>query len=127
MDPRSPAPLVTISTCGTRVDGLLRVAALQSAGLDATLASDDAGGLHPEMAAAYCGAYRVVVPAAQEGEARELLEELDAGHHAIVEEPEAPRVGLDGRRRGWAWLAVAMVGLFLVYRLIDSAVSFGWF
>ena len=109
------------------MDGLLRVAALQSAGLDATLASDDAGGLHPEMAAAYCGAYRVVVPAAQAADAQELLEELDAGHHAIVDEPEAPRVGLDGRRRGWARLAILMIALFLVYRIVDSAVSFGWF
>ncbi len=126
MEPRVE-PMVTVSRCGTRMEGLLKVSALEDAGLRARLASDDAGGLHPEMSMAYCGAYRVRVPEVEADDARALLAELDAGVHALWSEPDAPDVGLDGRRAGWAWLAVAMIGLFLLYRLIDSAVSFGWF
>lgn len=123
----------TIATCGTRMEGALKVAALSSAGFDAALGSDDAGGLQPEMGALYCGAYRVIVPSGEAEEAVALMASIDAGEHALADEDgEASAgpviaIGLDARRRGWALVAVAMLVAFTAYRVIISAVEFGLF
>jgi hypothetical protein len=124
---RTSEPIVAVASCGSRMEGLLKVSALEDAGYRARLGSDDAGGLHPEMAVAYRGAYRVLVPASEEDDARALLAELDAGDHAIWSDPDHPDVGLNGRHRGWVLVAIAMLALFTIFRILDSAQSFGWF
>ena len=125
---------VVVASSGSRLEAMIAVTALEDAGHVASLLSDDAGGLHPEMSWLYQGAYRVVVPPAEAERARAFLAELDAGDHAIVDDgrdataPDAARgLGLDGRRRGWIGVAVALVAIFLVFRLVDSATSFGLF
>lgn len=126
---------VVVATSGSRLEAMFAVTALEDAGHAAVLLSDDAGGLHPEMGYLYGGAYRVAVPAEDAEAALAYLAELDAGEHAIgtdaspdgTEEGGRAGVGLDGRRRGWAILAVAVAVVFVLFRLLDSAASFGWF
>ncbi|MBW3621368.1 MAG: hypothetical protein KY461_14075, partial [Actinobacteria bacterium] len=125
---------VVVASSGSRVEAMIAVTALEDAGHVASLLSDDAGGLHPEMSWLYQGAYRVVVPPAEAERARAYLAELDAGDHAFPDDGHDPAdrdegpgrgLGLDGRRRGWIAVAVALVAIFLVFRLVDSATSFG--
>lgn len=138
--PEDEGTTTAIASCGSRMEASLKVSALSSAGFGATLGSDDAGGLHPEMGALYCGAYRVLVPSGQADEAVALLASIDAGDHALPEgldpsDPTAPRtadvatatINLDGRRRGWVLVAITMIALFLAYRLVASAIEFGIF
>lgn len=130
---------VVVTTAGNRIEAMMAVTALGDAGYPAVLLSDDAGGLHPEMSWMYGGAYRVAVPAEAAEAAQRYLAEIDAGEHALADDGEDATgagadgasgghgVGLDGHRRGWVWVAVFVVAMFAVFRLVDSATSFGWF
>jgi hypothetical protein len=79
--------LVAVASCAGRLEAELKRAALESDGLRAVVLTDDAGGMHPELAALTCGAARVAVPDHEADRARELLAELDAGVHALDDEP----------------------------------------
>ena len=95
-------PTVVVSVCTSRVEAELKRGALEDAGLRAVVASDDAGGLHPEMAVAYCGAHRLLVPESEADPARDLLAELDRGDHALHAEPADDARGAHvSRDRSW--------------------------
>lgn len=132
MDRQDTDDPVVVATSGSRLEAMITVTALEDAGHTASLLSDDAGGLHPEMSYLYGGAYRILVPSGEADEARAFLVELDAGDHELASVAPVPdehdrAVGLDGHRVGWVGVAVLVVAVFLVFRLIDSATSFGWF
>ncbi len=69
---------VAVDQPGNRLDAELRRGALESSGIDARLATDDAGGMHPHLGPA-AGGLVLFVPADQADDARELLAGLDAG------------------------------------------------
>lgn len=132
-----PQDPVVVATSGSRLEAMITVTALEDAGHTAALLSDDAGGLHPEMSYLYRGAYRILVPSSEAEAARAYLAELDAGEHAFAPD-QAPSgdaahdgpervLGLDGHRSAWIVVAVVVVAIFVVFRLVDSAQSFGWF
>jgi hypothetical protein len=114
--------MVTVASCGGRLEAELKRSALESDGLRAVVATDDAGGLHPELAALTCGAARVLVPEPEADRATELLAELDAGTHALrdgdherIAAPPASPFGL--------WLIAAVLLAFVVYRTATLLVS----
>lgn len=76
---------VAITSCGNRIEAELKRSALDDAGIMASVASDDAGGLHPEMSVAYCGAYRIVVRESEADDSREIIAALDRGDHAFID------------------------------------------
>lgn len=133
--PGGAAEPVVVATSGSRLEAMITVTALEDAGHTAALLSDDAGGLHPEMSYLYRGAYRILVPSSEADAARAYLAELDAGEHAFAPEQTSPGdpapdervLGLDGHRSAWIVTAVVVVAIFVVFRLIDSAQSFGLF
>lgn len=135
--PDGPHDPVVVATSGSRLEAMLTVTALEDAGHTAALLSDDAGGLHPEMSYLYRGAYRILVPSPEAEAARAYLAELDAGEHAFAPEPAPPGdaspdgpergLGLDGHRSAWIAVTVVVVAIFVVFRIVDSAQSFGWF
>ncbi|MFP5309045.1 MAG: hypothetical protein ACLGIR_05645 [Actinomycetes bacterium] len=105
----------------------LKRAALEVAGIDAVVGSDDAGGLHPEMGSMYVHAHRLLVGPHQVEEARELLAELDAGTHAL-EEPGGHEALPRARTPAWVGRSVVAVAIvFGLFRVLESARSFGWF
>lgn len=69
---------IAVDQPGNRLDAELRRGALESAGIDARLATDDAGGMHPHLGPA-AGGLQLFVAADRADEARDLLADLDAG------------------------------------------------
>jgi len=70
--PASPDDRVVVGHYSTRHEGELARALLESAGISSALFADDAGGWYPALLAVTPA--RLVVRAADEGRAREILE-----------------------------------------------------
>jgi hypothetical protein len=127
LDAASPVPRVVAGTAGSRVEADLKRAALEDAGIDAVVGADDAGGLHPEMGSMYLSAYRLLVGPADLDDATRLLAELDAGVHAL-EEPGAHEALPRDRTPAWVGrLVIAVAVAFVLFRVLESARSFGLF
>lgn len=123
VDPEAVVPLVTVSGCASRIEAELKRAALEDQGIRAHVASDDAGGLHPEMGMAYCGAHRLQVPEPDRDRALGFLDELDRGDHALSG-PDGPLLGDTEPTVGRivTWVALGLAALILLYRLYLSVV-----
>lgn len=68
-----------------RLDAELRRGALHAVDVDARLATDDAGGMHPHFGPA-AGGLQLLVPTDQVARAREVLDGLDAGTWSLQED-----------------------------------------
>lgn len=103
--------VVAIASCGSRWEADLKWSVLDASGYRVTVASDDAGGLHPELAYLAC-AYRLMVPEAQAESARELLDAIEENAAGVEGSVEPIRVS-----RGW-WAAIAvLIVAVLAYRI----------
>lgn len=76
---------VVVDHPGNRLDAELRRGALESAGIDARLATDDAGGMHPHLGPT-AGGLQLFVTTDQADDAREVLAGLDAGTWSLSED-----------------------------------------
>lgn len=76
---------VAVDQPGNRLDAELRRGALQAAGIEARLATDDAGGMHPHLGPA-AGGLQLLVPTDQAADAREVLVGLDDGTWSLTED-----------------------------------------
>lgn len=76
---------VAVDHPANRLDAELRRGALLAADVDARLATDDAGGMHPHLGPA-AGGLQLLVPTDQVEHAREVLAGLDAGTWSLAEE-----------------------------------------
>ena len=64
-------PLEVVGTFLTRIDADLAHGALEAAGIPATVAADDAGGIRPSL---WMSGVRVLVPAPEAARARAILQ-----------------------------------------------------
>ena len=121
-DERSPAVerMVTVVTCSSRVHAQLVRGALEAHGLRARVLTDDAGGVHPQLALLADGAIRVVVPDHQLDAARDLVGELDAGLHALPATGDHERIDAPRHGHGVALVALALLGVLLAYRAMAT-------
>lgn len=112
---------VQVATFGSTFEADLAAAALRSAGIQARVVTDTAGGQEPQLA--LLGRVRILVAAVDEEDARALLD--------LPAVDETTAVTPVGERRPWAreiafWLVVIMVvgGLlnvgFVVVRALGS-------
>lgn len=76
---------VAVERPANRLDAELRRGALEAAGVDVRLATDDAGGMHPHLGPA-AGGLQLLVPVDQVDRARDVLEGLDDGTWSLAEE-----------------------------------------
>jgi hypothetical protein len=106
--------MVAVASCGSRVEAELKRAALESDGLRAVVATDDAGGLHPQLAASTCAGARLMVPTGDADRARRLLAELDAGTHAL---DDGDHDRFDATTTSAAWWIAGVVVAFAALRL----------
>lgn len=113
---RSVERMVVVASCGSRVDAQLKGGALEADGIRAVIVTDDAGGLHPQMALATGGGIRVVVPDHQADSARSLLVDLDAGVHALPSTGEHERIAGPRRGTGTALCSLGLLAAMLAYR-----------
>jgi len=111
---------VQVGTFGSTFEADLAAAALRSAGIQARVLTDTAGGQEPQLA--ILGRVRILVPAADEEDARAFLE--------VAAPEEVPQVQ-EAEDRPWAkeiafWLVVVIIagGLlnvgFVVVRALAS-------
>ncbi|MDP3984510.1 MAG: DUF2007 domain-containing protein, partial [Acidimicrobiia bacterium] len=110
---------VQVATFGSTFEADLAAAALRSAGIQARVLTDTAGGQEPQLA--LLGRIRLLVPATDEEDARALLD-IPA---RAADEPPLPRSD-----RAWAkevafWLVVVIVvgGLINVGYVVVRALS----
>lgn len=103
---------VHVGSCSTRMEAELKRSALDAVGERVVVASDDAGGLHPELAARAHLGIRLLAPEHRADAVRDILAELDAGDHALPSTGER-----DVRDRsstvGW-WMSLALLASVLV-------------
>ena len=110
--------MVTVASCSSRVDAEMQRGALQSAGYRAVVLTDDAGGTHPELTALTCGAVRIQVPDHEADGARDLLQELADGVHALDEPGAHEHIApLPSASRGGLWAVALLLVTFAVGRL----------
>lgn len=79
---------VAVDQPGNRLDAELRRGALESSGIEARLATDDAGGMHPHLGPA-AGGLLLFVATDRADEAREVLADLDAGTWSLDDTHDA--------------------------------------
>lgn len=108
--------MATVVTCASRVQAQLVRGALEAHGLRALVLTDDAGGIHPQLALLCDGAIRVVVPEHELDTARDLVGELDAGVHALPATGDHERIDPPRHGNGVALVALALLGVLLAYR-----------
>lgn len=109
--------LVTVMACSSRVQAQLARGALATEGVRAVVLSDDAGGVHPQLALTSNLGVRVAVPDHEVDRARAVLGELEAGVHALPttgdhERDVPPRGG-----NGPAFVVLGLLAALLVYRV----------
>lgn len=95
---------VQVATFGSTFEADLAAAALRSAGIQARVVTDTAGGQEPQLA--ILGRVRILVAAGDEEDARALLD--------LPAADELPPIAPAGERRPWAreiafWLVVVIV------------------
>lgn len=66
-----------VGSCTSRTEAEMQRHVLEAEGITTSITSDDAGGLHPELAFTRCATYRLVVAESQVDEARSLLASFD--------------------------------------------------
>lgn len=108
--------MVVVASCLSRVEAHLERGALEAHGLRATVVTDDAGGVHPQLAMLADGAIRVVVPDHEADTARALLLDLAAGVHALPSTGDHERIDAPRRGAGTALFALALLAAMLAYR-----------
>jgi hypothetical protein len=110
--------LVAVVSCASRVDAELQRGALEASGYHAVVLTDDAGGTHPELTALTCGAVRIAVPEHEADHARDLLDELHRGEHALVDHGQHEAIVQPAPpRHPMATLALVLVVTILAGRL----------
>jgi hypothetical protein len=109
--------VVAIASCGSRWEADLKRSVLDAEGYRVALVTDDAGGLHPELAYLAC-VYRLMVPETEAESARELLDAIEADSTQVEGSVERYRAS-----RGW-WVAIAvLVTAVVTYRIWFLAAS----
>lgn len=117
MEPdRSVERMVVVTSCSSRVEAQLKRGALEAHGVRATVVTDDAGGVHPQLAMLADGAIRVVVPDHEADTARALLLDLDAGLHALPSTGDHERIDAPRRGTATALFSLALLAAMLAYR-----------
>lgn len=123
MEPdRSVERMVVVASCLSRIEAQLKRGALEAHGVRAIVVTDDAGGIHPQLALLADGAIRVVVPDHEADVARALLFDLDAGVHALPSTGDHERIDVPRRGAGTALAAVALLAAMLAYRAVTLVV-----
>lgn len=107
-----------MASCTSRVDAELKRGALASEGMRAIVLTDDAGGVHPQLALLSRGAVRVAVPDHEADRARDVLADLEAGRHALPSTGDHERIDAPRHGTSLVWLAGGLLGLLLVYRAV---------
>lgn len=113
---RSVERMVVVTSCASRVEAQLKRGALEAHGVQATVVTDDAGGIHPQLAMLADGAIRVVVPDHEADRARALLVDLDAGLHALPSTGDHERIDTPRRGAATALFSAALLAAMLAYR-----------
>lgn len=113
---RSVERMVVVASCSSRVEAQLKRGALEADGIRAVMVTDDAGGVHPQLALLAFGAIRVVVPDHQVDTARSLLVDLDAGIHALPSTGDHERIAAPRRGARTALFSLALLAAMLAYR-----------
>ena len=113
---RAVERMVTVRCCHDRVQAQLARGALQAHGVRAVVLTDDAGGVHPQLGMLLDGAIRVAVADHQADRARGLLDELDAGVHALPSTGDHERIVARRHGVGAAAVAVLLLAVLLVWR-----------
>lgn len=113
---RSVERMVVVASCGSRIEAQLKRGALEADGIRAVMVTDDAGGVHPQLAMSADGVIRVVVPDHQADTARALLVDLDAGVHALPSTGEHERIEAPRRGTGTAMWSLGLLVAMLAYR-----------
>lgn len=111
-------PMVTITTCASRVEAHLAHGALVADGLRPVVLTDDAGGVHPQLGLAVHGAVRIAVPAHEVDRARDLLGELASGAYALPSSGEHERIAAPPHGPLAGVVTLALLGLLLAYRAV---------
>lgn len=114
--------LVTVASCTSRIEAQLKRTALEAHGVRAVVLTDDAGGIHPQLAMLACSAVRLAVPDHEADTARDLLAELDAGLHALPSTGEHERIDAPHASTGLAWAAGILLGVLVVYRVVTLVI-----
>jgi hypothetical protein len=116
VDPDAVAKLVTVTSCSSRVEAQITLGALEAHGIQGVMFADDAGGVHPELSMLAPGGVRVAVDELDAEAARDLLEDLFRGDHALPDPGDHERVPV-ARASGWlTWLVASLLLAFLLYR-----------
>lgn len=110
-EPLAYEKAVPIASCGSRWEADLKWSVLHAEGYRVSVASDDAGGLHPELAYLAC-AYRLMVPEAEAASARELLDAIEEA--AAAETGETTPTRSSGR---WGFAIAVLITAVVVYRV----------
>lgn len=113
---RSVERMIVVASCFSRVEAQLKRGALEAHGVRARVVTDDAGGVHPQLAMLADGAIRVVVPDHEADTARALLLDLEAGVHALPSTGDHERIDMPRRGAGTALFAAALLAAMLAYR-----------
>lgn len=113
--------LVAVASCTSRIEAELKRGALASEGMRAVVLTDDAGGVHPQLALLSRGAVRVAVPDHEVDRARAVLADLDAGRHALPSTGDHERIDAPRHGTSLVWLAGGLLGLLLAYRAVTLA------
>ena len=111
-------PMVTVTTCASRVEAHLALGALVAEGLRPVVLTVDAGGVHPQLGLAVHGAVRIAVPAHEVDRARDLLGELAAGAHALPSTGEHERIAAPPHGPLVGIVTLALLGILLAYRVV---------
>lgn len=113
---------VEVASCGSRIEADLKASACEAAGEHVVVASDDVGGLHPELAAMSPSAVRLMTPSHRVDAVRGLLAELESGIHALPSEGE--HEAITGRRASLpAWslvVGLALIVALFALRILDA-------
>lgn len=115
--------MVPVACCTSRIQAQLVRGALEAGGLRAVVLTDDAGGIHPQLALLGDGAIRVAVPDHQADTARGLLVELDAGVHALPATGDHERIDPPRRAARTMLLAGGLLLAMLAYRAATMVIS----
>lgn len=112
--------LLVVATATSRIEAELKRGALESEGLHAIVLADDAGGAHPQLALLHHGAIRVAVPDHEADRARDALEELDDGVHALSGSGDHERIDPPRHGPGLVTVALVLLGVLLAYRAVSQ-------
>ena len=124
MDASSYQPTAVVGSCTSRHEAELQRHVLEEAGIPSSLSSDDAGGLHPELAFTRCATYRILVAADQVERARDVLADFepDAPGDEVASAQSAQRADTGLGQRVMFWVALLLVAV-VVWAAVSNVLN----